>query len=57
MAVVCRPVIAVAVIVVAPARAEGRVVIIGALCVLLMAVMMRVMAVMMRGMGEDLGRR
>jgi len=50
MAVVCRPVIAVAVIVVAPARAEGRVVIIGALCVLLMAVMMR-------GMGEDLGRR
>jgi hypothetical protein len=40
----------VAVILVAPARPEGWVVIIGALCALLMAVMMR-------GMGEDLGRR
>jgi hypothetical protein len=50
MAVVCRPVIVVAVILVASARPEGWVVIIGALCALLMAVMMR-------GMGEDLGRR
>ena len=50
MAVVCRPVTVVAVVLVAPARPEGWVVITRALCALLMAVMMR-------GMGEDLGRR
>jgi hypothetical protein len=50
MAVVCHRVTAVAVILVAPGRPEGRVVITRPVCALLMAVMMR-------GTGEDLGRR